>query len=150
MDSDKFNVQKLKDDNYEEWLPAIRAVLVLKGYWGLCEGREPENMSDSELAQAKEKAIAYITLSLDASRYALLGDFSDPKKVMDNIRKVHRVRGFGSRFKMLRLFLSMRMQRGENQSIISWINSVESYARRLRNIDVDIKDEFIITVLVNG
>ena len=149
-DSDiKFSV-KLKDNNYEEWLPGVKAMLTLRGYMGLVKGTKKESDfgSAEKFIDAKERAVALITLILDPSQYPLLGDSEDPKVVMDSIQKVNRACDFGSRFKMRRLWLSM--QKREDQSMISWITSVEAYARRFRAIDANIENEEIIVVMVTG
>lgn len=146
----RFNVVKLNEENYEEWIRSMMATLVVEGYGRLVKGTATADDfgGAAELEDAKEKAIAVITLSLEPSQYPLLGDSTNPKAVLDNIAKVHRARGFGSRFKMRRIWLSLR--KSEDETMISWINRVESYASRLRGVDANIEDEEIIVVLVNG
>ena len=65
---------KLKDNNYEEWLPGVRAMLTLKGYLGLVKGtkKESDYGSAEKFLDAKEHAVtavALITLTLDPSQY---------------------------------------------------------------------------------
>jgi hypothetical protein len=150
MSALKYSVTKLGEDNYEEWRVAVRAALRYDGLWDVCVGRKVLADFTDKLAftREKEKALSMITLFIDSSQYGLIGDEEDPQIVWDKLEKTHRARGFGSRFKMLRIFLSMKMD--NHQSMVSRINSIDSYAARLKAIKVEISDEMIIIALVNG
>jgi hypothetical protein len=140
----------LNHTNYAQWSMRMEAELVRKDFWGLITGDEttPKKPEDVPAFRKRQAACrAEIILRADDSQLSHMRD-NDPKIVWEELAKVHRARGFGTRLSLRRGFLTASMR--EDQTMQAWVGEVRSLAYRLKDIGVRVDDEEIIVVLTIG
>jgi len=72
---------------------------------------------------------------------------ADPKKIWDELQRLNRPAGFGTRMALRRELT--RMQKDPRMPMSKWITSVRDVARQIKDLKGDVPDEEVIVVLTN-
>ena len=154
-DRDNSNFPALTDANYSEWAIRMEADLIEKELWEYVFGEVEEPSGD--LAKSKKDLVEYLA-KLRQTRARLIRRVTagqlphmmdtDPKKVWEELKRVHRAGGFGSKLAMRRRFINAKMKGGELMA--AWIARVRGLSFALKAIGSAPTEEDIILVLTNG
>jgi hypothetical protein len=147
----------LDDGNYPIWSMRMEADLVERKLWKYVSGAnvvvEPKgDTADEKKANAEfweKKAMARSRLIAKVSDLQLPHMVDrDPTIVWNELARIHRAQGFGSRLALRRRFWNARML--ENERMPTWIARVKALRMELKSAGADIDDEDVILVLTNG
>lgn len=170
MESTKF--ARLNDSNYVSWSLRMEAELVRKDLWGWVSGelgmpeviqeapaaengtpavtktQVKENVKERALAKKKwAEARAEIILRVDDSQLSHVTS-ADPAEIWDQLKLVHRARGFATRISIKRKFFTARKKASEPMS--AWISRIRGIANHLNEIGAKVGNEEIILALTMG
>lgn len=151
----------LTDGNYAEWEIRMEADLIERNLWDyvFTEVAKPEGDNaaakkaiaeyETKLRQARARMIRKVT----AGQLPHMKD-PNPKKVWEELRRVHRGAGFAAKMALRRRFINARMKLDDSQEVVetmaSWVGRVKGMRFELEAIGVEISDEDVILVLTNG
>lgn len=154
---------KLNDTNYAQWHIQMEAHLIKKKLWSnLVEItiNDPEDkMTQDEVNAAAEKvrekrdvekiaeARAELILNVEGNQLAHMKS-KDPEEIWNNLRIVHRARGFATSLALRRKFLTSK--KGRNQLISNWIAEIEYMAFNMELVDIEVSDQDKILALTLG
>lgn len=163
---------RLNDSNYVSWSLRMEAELVRKDLWGWVSGElgMPEVIQEAPAAEdgtpavtktqvkenAKERALAKkkwaegraeIILRVEDSQLSHVTS-ADPAEIWDQLKLVHRARGFATRISIKRKFFTARKKANEPMS--AWISRIRGIANHLNEIGAKVGNEEIILALTMG
>jgi hypothetical protein len=170
MESTKF--ARLNDSNYVSWSLRMEAELVRKDLWGWVSGEwgMPEVIQEAaarddgtpavtkahvkentkERALAKKKwaeARAEIILRVEDSQLSHV-TYTDPAEIWNQLKLVHRARGFATRISIKRKFFTARKK--PNEPMSAWISRIRGIANHLNEIGAKVDNEEVILALTMG
>ena len=129
---------RLNDTNYPEWALRMEAELIRKSLWVVVEvtvdsegkaaediKKELETKLSKRNAQKMAEARAEMILRVDDSQLSHMRS-RDPMEIWNDLRDVHRARGFATSLALRRKFLTAKKK--EEQSMQSWIGEIRSQA----------------------
>lgn len=135
---------RLNDTNYPEWALRMEAELIRKGYWSVVEitvdteGKEPAEVAkelDTKVskrnAQKMAEARAEMILRVDDGQLSHMRS-RDPMEIWNDLRDVHRARGFATSLALRRKFLTAKKK--DEQSMQSWIGEIRSQAFTIEEV----------------
>jgi hypothetical protein len=95
------------------------------------------------MAQARAELI----LNVEPSQLAHMRS-KDPMEIWNNLKQVHRARGFATALAMRRQFLTAKM--GEDQSMQSWIGQIQTLAYIMEEANMPVSEQDKILALTMG
>ena len=133
----------------------MEALLEEQDLWDVVSGAEtaPTTGPNSKVTKAfhrkRQLARAKIILHLTSSQLPHARVKSgDPKDIWDNLTNIHQSCGFGRIFAMLRELSSM--EKGPDQSMQTWVASIQDLAFRLKGAGFEVPETIIIVTLLRG
>ena len=169
MESTKF--ARLNDSNYVSWSLRMEAELIRKDLWEWVSGelempeaiyeapaedgvpavtktQVKENAKERALAKKKwAEARAEIILRVEDSQLSHVTSAS-PAEIWNQLKLVHRARGFATRISIKRKFFTARKKANEPMS--AWISRIRGIANHLNEIGAKVDNEEIILALTMG
>lgn len=153
--------RNLDDANYDKWSPRMEADLVRKSLWdGIVEiiidpkDKTPaEILAEFELKKSKRKAQkmaearAEMLLRVDDGQLSHMRS-KDPMEIWENLRDVHRARGFATSLALRRKFLTAKKE--DTKTMQSWIGHVQSLAYSIEEAGIPVTDQDKILALTMG
>jgi len=139
--------------NYSIWKVYMEAELVQKDLWDYVDGSitRPTGSANSKAVKSflskSRHARATIIKHLDPSQYPHC-EPADPVEIWKKLEMIHVARGFGTRQAMMRRFINMRWS--DDQTMEKWISEIRHQANRLKSLEADVTDQWIILALTNG
>ena len=171
MSTESAKFSRLNDSNYVPWSLRMEAELVRKDLWewangeyGMPDEKEENDGTDGEpvvtktqakdrmkeRASAKKKwaeARAEIILRVEDSQLSHVTS-ADPSVIWNQLKLVHRARGFATRISIKRKFFMARKE--SNESMSAWISCIRGIANHLNEIGAKVDNEEIILALTMG
>jgi hypothetical protein len=157
---------KLNDTNYASWAMQMEAELIRKGLWVDVtevmieqlddEGKqrkeeeitmETETKLNSRSTTKMAQARAEMILRVEPGQLAHMRN-KDPLAVWEDLKAVHRARGFAAFLSLKRKFLTMK--KGKSQKMSAWIGEVKSQAFDMQEAGLEVPDLDIILALTMG
>ncbi|KAF5333025.1 hypothetical protein D9758_017218 [Tetrapyrgos nigripes] len=127
---------KLNDSNYAAWSMRMEAKLIRKELWN----DVVEVMIDQVDDKGKLRKPEDIEADSEQSK--------DPLVVWEDLKAVHRARGFAAFLSLKRKFLTMKKEKGQKMS--AWIGEVKSQAFEMQEAGLKVPDLDIILGLTMG
>jgi len=126
--------------------------LTVNDLWDVVAGVEtvPADATETQKAEFLQKqrsAHARIALHVNASQLNAVRLETDPKTIWDELQRLNRPGGFGTRM-ALRRELS-KMKKDPEMSMSKWVTSVRDIARQIKDLKGDIPDEEIIVIITS-
>ena len=152
-ENSKNSVMKLNEINYADWSMMMEAVLVRKQLWDVVNGEKTKPMGSENSSVVKSfirkqaEARAELVLAVESSQLPHLRN-ADPSKIWEDLKNIHKARGFASRLALCRKFLWL--SKGEEQPMQTWIAEVKHTRFHLTQIGVEVSDKDFILVLTQG
>ena len=127
--------------------------LTVNELWDVVAGTETvaANATETEKAeflQKQKSARARIALHVNASQLNAVRLETDPKKIWDELQRLNRPGGFGTRMALRRELT--KMKKAPEMPMSKWVTSVRDLARQIKDLKGDIPDEEIIVILTNS
>lgn len=141
-------------ENYHTWAFAMRAYLEIEDLWRTIEPQVPADAEeDAEPVidndpDRNRKAKAKIILSLDPIVYGYVQEAITAKDAWDSLRVAYEENGLSRRVTLLIDLVSTKLENCESEE--DYINKVTTTAHKLREIEMDIPDEWIGAILLAG
>lgn len=165
-DDSKFRFAKLGETNYSSWSMMMEADLIVKGLFTDIveisvdsvdsEGNvRPQEDIDEEIEKKRVRrssakmaeARARMILSVEPGQLVHMRN-KDPLEVWEDLKSVHRARGFATVLSHRHKFLTMKMSRGQKMS--GWIGEVKAEAFEMEELGITVADQDIILALTMG
>ena len=147
----KAYIEPLNDTNWETWSFLMEQYLTVNNLWGIVDGTESEPTDTKEkekFLQRQKSARARIALQVSSSQLSTVRLETDPKRIWDELQRLNRPAGFGTRMTLRRGLA--RMKKDADQPMSKWIAQVREVARQIKDLKGDVPDEEIIVVLTNS
>ncbi|KAF5367564.1 hypothetical protein D9758_003799 [Tetrapyrgos nigripes] len=157
---------KLNDSNYAAWSMHMEAELIRKELWTdvvevmidqVDDKGKPRKQEDIEADTTKRLNARLMTKMAQARAEMILrvepGQLShmhskDPLVVWEDLKAVHRARGFAAFLSLKRKFLTMKKEKGQKMS--AWIGEVKSQVFEMEEAGLMVPDLDIILALTMG
>lgn len=137
-----FHIERLTGrENYANWKFAVKAYLELEGLWKCVTG---DNTDAEKEIRAKSKLI----LLLDPINYVHIQNATTSKDVWTNLEHAFDDSGLTRRVALLRDLITTTLD--SSKSIEDYVNKIMSTAHKLRNINFDVNDEWLGTLMLAG
>lgn len=150
MDS-KTTIELLNDTNWDTWSFIMEQYLTVNDLWDIVNGdrTEPsETEKKADFLKKQKSARARIAIHVSTSQLAAVRTETDPKKIWDELRRLNRPRGFGTRMVLRRRLANMKWE--SHVPMATWIMSVRDVARQIKDLDGDVSEEDIIVILTKS
>lgn len=165
-DDSKFRFAKLGESNYSSWSMMMEADLIVKGLFTdiveisvdtVDSEGSPRSQDDIDAEIEKKRikrsagkmaeARSRMILSVEPGQLVHMRN-KDPLEVWEDLKAVHRARGFATVLSHRRKFLTMKMLKGQKMS--GWIGEVKSQAFEMEELGIVVADQDIILALTMG
>lgn len=134
-------IERLKGrENYDNWKFAVQAYFECDGLWTCIDGDEKDN---EKLVKAKGKLI----LLIDPINFVHIRSSKTAKEIWIALQKAFEDNGL-SRKVGLRTLTSTKLL--ESQSVEDYVNKIVLTAHKLRDIGMNVTDEWVGTLLLSG
>jgi len=126
----KTAVTPLMGDNYPTWKIHCRMALLRENLWTITSGTEtPPATSETDkyakYSARRDRALANIMLSIDASLLYLVGNLDDPKAVWKKLENTFQKKSWANKLRLRRKLHSMQLKEG---------GSVHSHIREMTEV----------------
>lgn len=128
-------------DNYASWKFAVEAYFKLEELWSCVEGTNEDQKKE---IKAKSKLI----LLLDPINYVHVQSATTCKEVWASLQQAFDDSGLYRRVALLRDLITTTLDSSRN--VDDYVNKIMSTAHKLRNINFDIDDEWLGTLMLAG
>jgi hypothetical protein len=149
--SSKTYIEPLDDTNWETWSFLVEQYLIVNDLWDIVNGTltEPTDTTEKAAFIRKQKsARAIIALRVSPSQLSAVRLETDPKKIWDELHRLNRPGGFGTRIALRRKLA--RMRKDPKTPMSKWITSVRDVVCQIKDLGGDVPDEEVIVILTNS
>ncbi|KAH8247930.1 hypothetical protein KR032_004013, partial [Drosophila birchii] len=145
-----YQIDKLKETNYDTWKIQMRSVLVHAGLWCVTSGDQGEtNVPEGQDTVALDsKALATITLSVKTSQLAFIKNCSTAVEAWRKLKDVHQPSRPVREVQLYKKLLNIRMEQG--QSMTTYISEFVEILDGLTGVGIELNDELCTIVLLSS
>ena len=125
--------------------------LTINGLWKIVAGTETEPSATAEkpkFLQNQQNERAHIALHVSPAQLSIVRLQNDPKDIWDELRRLNRPEGFGTRMALRRELSKMKKDPGMSMSM--WIAAVRDVARQIKDLGGEVLDDEVIVVLTSS
>lgn len=148
------SIDKLKGrKNYETWKFAVRAYFLLDDLW--CCIEKPVGANNTEVSAIEEKilkndskAFSKLVLLIEPMNYVHIDSATTSKELWDKLKTVFEDNGLSTRVGLLRALTSTKMV--DCASVNDFVTTIITTAQKLRNVGMEISDEWLGTIMLAG
>ncbi|KAJ8714218.1 hypothetical protein PYW08_007838 [Mythimna loreyi] len=140
-----FNLDKLIGrENFATWKFSVKTYLEHEDLWHCIEPKTDKPIDSSKDIKARSKLI----LLLDPQNYVHVQNCNTAKEVWDNLQRAFDDNGLTRRVGLLKDLVNTTLESSGN--VESYINKIMTTAYKLRNIDFEVNDEWLGTLMLAG
>lgn len=144
QESVRLNVPMLNGGNYIFWKTKLRAIFVRDDLWNIVSVSKPEK-ADGDWQKKNNKAMAYITLSVEDSQLIHFAHLNDAFDAWQVLSKKYERSTFGSRLYLRRKLYGIKYRSGPMNS---HIDSIMELVGLLRGSGRPLENDEIVAVLL--
>ncbi|GBP30596.1 Retrovirus-related Pol polyprotein from transposon TNT 1-94 [Eumeta japonica] len=133
-------------ENWSTWSFAVKAYLQHEDLHN-CISAEP-NPNDPKAVKDDVKAKSKLILLVDPILYVHIQQAENAKQLWDNLTKAFEDRGLTRKVGLLKDLINTTLETSE--SVESYVNKIMSSAHKLRNINFNVDDEWLGTLMLAG
>lgn len=143
--SHMFNLEKLNGrDNFATWKFTARTYLEHEGLWNCVEPKEGQVVEPAKDILAKSKLI----LLVNSQNYVHIQDCKTATEVWTNLHKAFDDNGLTRKVGLLKELINTSLE--SSSGIEEYVSKIMNAAHKLRNIDFDVNDEWLGTLMLAG
>ena len=148
-----FQIEKLDDANYDSWCVHMRSIMVHSGTWKIVNGTNKllGTMNAEQKAtweDQDERALASIMLSVKNSQLNLIKSCKTSNEAWVRLEETYKPRGPLQKVSLYKRLLNLAMPAGGNVS--NHINAFMELNEKLSEIDITMKDELLVIMLLSS
>ena len=149
---EKFSVAKFDGTNFHLWKFQLRILLQGQDLWEVMDGTREKPVASSSNATRKEwnsknnKAMMYITQSLDTKQLSLLINCETACEMWSKLTSIYEQKNTSSIHKVQQMFFEYKMD--ETDDMVTHISKVENLARRLKDLGEEPTSSSVITKIL--
>lgn len=148
------SIKQLKGrENYETWKFAVRAYFLLEDIWVCIE--TPEGLTGdastamaTKIAQGEQKAYSKLVLLIDPENFVHIQAATTAKEIWSALQVAFEDNGLTRRVGLLRALTTTKLN--DCASADEYVTTMISTAHKLRNIGMNISDEWLGTMMLAG
>lgn len=151
VDTTRFRIPILKDDNYFTWCHKMEFVLRSKGLWDIVNGTETAPTTTAELPsfrRRRDTALSHIIITIDDSCSAAVITLRDPKEVWNTLKEMYKAVSEARVDAYLAHFQLMKMDPSE--TVMSYANRLTNMVNKLAAVGHSIPESDKKRVLLRG
>lgn len=135
-------IERLKGrENYCMWKIAMQSYLELEDLWGCVQGTESD-------ARKMTRAKAKIILAIDPVNYVHVQSATNAETAWKKLSEAFDDSGLTRKVTLLRKLVTTRLD--ECKSVEDYVNRIITTAHQLTGIGLEVKDEWVGTLLLTG
>lgn len=151
MSSSLYAIEKLDENNYDEWRIQMQSVVVHCDLWPYVSGGKEKPTEAARLTEwvAKDqKALATITFSVKSSQLLHMKHCEESADAWKQLEEVHRPTGPSRKVTVFRQLINLKMVEGA--AISNPLNSFFVLYEKLYEIEIKMPDELLTIILLSS
>ncbi|UYV75209.1 hypothetical protein LAZ67_12002923 [Cordylochernes scorpioides] len=139
-------VEKLNGQNYRSWKYNIKMLLIEKGLWDVMI--KDEDTQDAQLKAQKDRALAFIALSINTEHQIHIIDCTSPQDAWKNLEQVFEPKSRSKILQLKKQFVNIKLQTGE--LMLDYLNRLEICTEHLKEAGAEVDDQDIAYSMLSG
>jgi len=152
-DTAEFKVVLLEGStNYRTWKFSMRMVLLTKDLWDVVDGsavKPPSGDGALEWEKKDQKALAYISLTLNPVEQHHILDCTTAKAAWDVLKKLYEGKGRNRKFLLMEQLFKLNMD-GHDTTMDSYLRTMKDKISELAAIGITLDKEVKLALIFNG
>ena len=148
MDSSKFGILKLNNENFQSWQFKTKMFLIREDLWKFVEPGTPPNPVTEVWTAGDAKALATIALLVEDNQHAVIMTSLTAKSAWDALQKFHHRATLNSKVSILKEICSKNFAHGGNME--DHLFAMEQLFVKLKNAGEEISESFRVALILRS